>query len=44
MDITTLRVSKSTRDKLAEFGKKNETYDDIVLRLLKKVFEEDKGK
>lgn len=42
MDITTLRVSKSTRDKLAEFGKKNETYDDIVLRLLKKVFEEEK--
>ena len=42
MDITTLRVSKSTRDKLAEFGKKNETYDDIVLRLLKKVFEEER--
>ena len=42
MDITTLRVSKGTRDKLAEFGKKNETYDDIVLRLLKKVFEEER--
>ena len=40
MEITTLRVSKSTRDKLAEFGKKNETYDDIILRLLKKVLED----
>jgi len=31
---TTLRVSLETRDKLADMGKKNETYEEIVLRLL----------
>lgn len=33
-DITTIKLQKSTRDKLAGIGKKSESYDDIILRLL----------
>lgn len=33
-DITVIRVRKTTRDRLAELGKKRETYDDIICRLI----------
>ncbi len=33
-DITTIQVSKSIRDRLKELGKKGETYDAIIERLL----------
>lgn len=36
-DITTIQISKATRDKLKEQGKKGETYDEIIKRLLKLV-------
>ncbi len=36
-NITTIRVLKSTKDELGNYGKKNETYDDIIQRLLKEV-------
>jgi len=32
-DTTTIRIKKSTKDLLAEYGKKSETYDEIILRL-----------
>jgi hypothetical protein len=34
MDLTTIQLSKETRDKLAEMGKKGETYDEIINRLI----------
>lgn len=34
-DATTIQLSKETRNKLKELGKKGETYDEIVRRLLK---------
>lgn len=33
-DVTTIRVHHSTRDRLREMGKKDESYEDIILRLL----------
>ena len=36
-EITTIRVLKTTKDELGEYGKKNETSDDIIKRLLKEV-------
>jgi len=33
--ITTIQVTKETRNKLKELGKKGETYDDIIRKLLK---------
>lgn len=30
---TTIAISKETREKILEFGNKNDTYDDIILRL-----------
>lgn len=30
---TTIAIQKSTRDMLQEFGKKSESYDDIILRM-----------
>jgi len=33
--ITTVKLSKKTRDKLAKLGNKKETYEDIVERLIK---------
>lgn len=32
-DMTTIRISKETRDDIATFGTKDDTYDDIVRRL-----------
>jgi predicted CopG family antitoxin len=34
-DLTTIQISKETREKLAEMGKKGDTYDEIIQRLLK---------
>ena len=33
--MTTIQVKPETRDRLAEFGKKRETFDDIIDRLMK---------
>lgn len=38
-DITTIQVSKTIRDRLKELGKKGETYDEIIERLLELVEE-----
>jgi len=35
MGKTTIAISAQTRNLLSENGKKGETYDDIILRLLK---------
>jgi hypothetical protein len=34
--ITTIQLRKSTRDRLASMGRKNDTYDDIINALLDK--------
>lgn len=34
--ITTIKLKKTTRDKLAKLGSKLETFDDIILRLIGK--------
>jgi len=34
-DITTIQISRATRDELKELGKKGETYDEIIRKLLK---------
>ena len=36
-DLTTIRLKKETATALKEIGKKGETYDDIVNRLLDRV-------
>jgi len=33
--ITTIQLSADTREKMKELGKKGETYEDIILRLMK---------
>ncbi len=33
--LTTIQISKETREKLKKFGIKGETYDEIIKRLLK---------
>ena len=33
-DYTTIRVSRETKRRLDEIGRKGETYDDIIRRLL----------
>lgn len=33
-DITTIKLQKSTRDRLAALGMKGQTYDDIILALM----------
>jgi predicted CopG family antitoxin len=33
-EITTIQISKETREKLADMGKKGETYDDIIKKLI----------
>ena len=33
-DTTTIPLSKETRDLLKKFGQKDETYDDLIRRLL----------
>jgi hypothetical protein len=34
MDITTIQIAKETRDELADLGKKGETYDEIIKKLI----------
>jgi hypothetical protein len=41
---TTIKVRHETRDRLADFGKKSETYDNIVIRLLNEVEEARKSR
>ncbi|MDD5148665.1 MAG: hypothetical protein PHH08_04345 [Candidatus ainarchaeum sp.] len=31
---TTIELKKSTRDKLVEMGRKNQSYDDLILELI----------
>jgi predicted CopG family antitoxin len=38
-EITTIQISKPTREKLADMGKKGETYDDIIKKLIEKAKE-----
>ena len=33
-EITTIPLKKTTRDKLKTFGRKGETYDDVIHKLL----------
>jgi hypothetical protein len=33
-DLTSLKVQKTTRDRLAKVGNKAETFDDVINRLL----------
>ena len=33
MDITTIQLSKETKDKISSFGIKGESYDDILKRV-----------
>jgi hypothetical protein len=34
MSLTTIQIGKQTREKLKHFGTKDETYDDIVNKLI----------
>jgi len=34
MDKTTIWISKKTKDKLESLGKKGDTYEDIILKLM----------
>lgn len=34
MAKTAIQIEKSTREKLREIGKKSESYDDLILRLI----------
>ena len=34
VNITTIQLTKDTREKLLEVGKKKETYDDLLNRLI----------
>lgn len=36
-DTTTIQLSRSTKSKLTNLGKKGETYNDIILRLLEEL-------
>ena len=38
-DVTTIQLSRGTRDQLKELGKKGETYDEIIKKLLELVKE-----
>jgi len=33
-ELTTIQISKETREMLKELGRKGETYDDIIRRLI----------
>ena len=37
IDITTLKVEKTTRDRLAKHGEKDDTFDDIINKILDEV-------
>lgn len=38
--LTTIAIKKQTRDKIASIGKKDQTFDQIIVELLKKWNEE----
>jgi hypothetical protein len=42
-ELTTIQLTKATRERLKAIGKKGETYEEIVLRLLA-LFEKTDGK
>lgn len=42
-DITTIQLEKTTKNRLVSIGRKNETYDDIVVKLIKNYQENNKG-
>ena len=42
-DITTIQLEKTTKNMLVSIGRKNETYDDIVVNLIKNYQENNKG-
>lgn len=42
-DITTIQLEKTTKNMLVSIGRKNETYDDIVVKLIKNYHENNKG-
>jgi len=42
VEITTIQLSKETKEQLKEFGKMGETYDDVIKRLIKIAKECDK--
>jgi len=33
-DVTTIQVTKETRKRLASIGRKSETYDDVIKRVI----------
>ena len=43
-ELTSIKIKKETRDVLKSVGKKGETYDDIINRLLDRVLRRKKGK
>lgn len=42
-DITTIQLEKTTKNMLVSIGRKNETYEDIVVKLIKNYQENNKG-
>ncbi|MEM2959379.1 MAG: hypothetical protein QW261_13860, partial [Candidatus Jordarchaeaceae archaeon] len=42
-DLTTIQLSKTVRERLKKLGKKGETYDDIIRRLIE-IAESDAGR
>lgn len=42
-DITTIQLEKTTKNMLVSIERKNETYDDIVVKLIKNYQENNKG-
>lgn len=42
-DITTIQLEKTTKNMLVSIGRENETYDDIVVKLIKNYQENNKG-
>lgn len=42
-DITTIQLEKTTKNMLVSIGRKNETYDNIVVKLIKNYQENNKG-
>ena len=39
METTTIKISKYTKNKLDELGKKGESYEDIILRIIIEIIE-----
>lgn len=42
-DLTTIPIKKTTRDRLKRVGRKHETYDDLLLRLIELQEQIDRG-